>query len=409
MSVASPSRAAFPVSQAGRHPRLHFRGLLRLHSNYGPLDRSTAQGGLCHRASIHPVTRTNRLPATRSNRQLSGWFLPPLVIRAFWAHCDQHGCRRCCCAIALPRSDCLIVSPPASSITGRRNLWCTSFPLWSASGSVGLRSATRISTTTTSCVTIRSLALLSDRLEAKRKDCAVLSGKSTLNRLEHAPSGAPDRYRRIGHEAMERLFVDLYLDAHAAAPARIMLVRALSAHSDVPCPVPRRTRTGAHVGCFPLPRGLPLISGGSASATSLSRPAQASLELRPVGSLNRPRRPLSQGFDPSGYPDQPPASYQIKPTTVWVVPSSTSDTRLLGARGVEERRGGLGPVGITPFPLPAHQTGRADFPHPASRPASPQSTRRWAKMDPTLSDHTELPEHDRIGETWCHATTPYGA
>ncbi len=86
MSVASPSRAAFPGSQAGRHPRLHFRGLLRLHSNYGPLDRSTAQGGLCHRASIHPVTRTNRLPATRSNRQLSGWFLPPLVIRAFWAH-----------------------------------------------------------------------------------------------------------------------------------------------------------------------------------------------------------------------------------------------------------------------------------------------------------------------------------
>ncbi len=89
MSVASPSRAAFPVSQAGRHPRLHFRGLLRLHSNYGPLDRSTAQGGLCHRASIHPVTRTNRLPATRSNRQLSGWFLPPLVIRAFWAHVES--------------------------------------------------------------------------------------------------------------------------------------------------------------------------------------------------------------------------------------------------------------------------------------------------------------------------------
>ena len=51
--------------------------------------------------------------------------------------------------------------------------------------------------------------------------------------------------------------------------------------------------------------------------------------------------------------------------------------------GVEERRGGLGPMGITPFPLPAHQTGRADFPHPASRPASPQSTRRGAKMDPT--------------------------
>jgi hypothetical protein len=30
-----PARAAFPVSQAGRPPRLHFRGLLKLHSRYG--------------------------------------------------------------------------------------------------------------------------------------------------------------------------------------------------------------------------------------------------------------------------------------------------------------------------------------------------------------------------------------
>ena len=52
-----PVRAAFPDIQAGRHPQLHFRGLLRLHSRYGPLDRSTAQGGLCHEASAPPVTR----------------------------------------------------------------------------------------------------------------------------------------------------------------------------------------------------------------------------------------------------------------------------------------------------------------------------------------------------------------
>jgi len=30
-----PVRAAFPVSQAGRHPHLHFRGLLKLHTRYG--------------------------------------------------------------------------------------------------------------------------------------------------------------------------------------------------------------------------------------------------------------------------------------------------------------------------------------------------------------------------------------
>jgi len=30
-----PARAAFPQSQRGRHPQLHFRGLLKLHSRYG--------------------------------------------------------------------------------------------------------------------------------------------------------------------------------------------------------------------------------------------------------------------------------------------------------------------------------------------------------------------------------------
>ena len=61
-----PIHAAFPVIQAGRRPQLHFRGLLRLHSRYGPLDCSTAQGGLCHEASTKPVTRQSRSSATGS-------------------------------------------------------------------------------------------------------------------------------------------------------------------------------------------------------------------------------------------------------------------------------------------------------------------------------------------------------
>ena len=65
-SVASPFHAAFPDRQAGRHPQLHFRGLLRLHSRYGPLDRSAAQGDLCHEASKRPVTQPPRPSATRS-------------------------------------------------------------------------------------------------------------------------------------------------------------------------------------------------------------------------------------------------------------------------------------------------------------------------------------------------------
>ena len=62
------------------------------------------------------------------------------------------------------------------------------------------------------------------RLEAKRPGQAPLAGKSTLNRLEHAPDGI-DRYHRIGHDpaAIETLFVDLFLEAHARAPRRIVL------------------------------------------------------------------------------------------------------------------------------------------------------------------------------------------
>ena len=68
------------------------------------------------------------------------------------------------------------------------------------------------------------LGVVLGRLEARRAGCAPLAGKSTLNRLEHAPSGA-HRYRRIGHEpdAIETLFVDLFLDAHGQAPERLIL------------------------------------------------------------------------------------------------------------------------------------------------------------------------------------------
>ena len=61
-----PIRAAFPVIQAGRRPRFHFRGLLRLHSRYGPSGCSTAQGGLCHEASTRPVAQPGRSSATRA-------------------------------------------------------------------------------------------------------------------------------------------------------------------------------------------------------------------------------------------------------------------------------------------------------------------------------------------------------
>ena len=61
-----PAHAAFPKWQEGRHPHCHFRGLLRLHSRYGPPDRSAAQGNLCHEAPALAVARTSRSSATGS-------------------------------------------------------------------------------------------------------------------------------------------------------------------------------------------------------------------------------------------------------------------------------------------------------------------------------------------------------
>jgi hypothetical protein len=68
------------------------------------------------------------------------------------------------------------------------------------------------------------LAVLGGKLEAKRADCAPLAGKSTLNRLELSRA-EPSRYHKISYDgaAIEARFVDVYLDAHAAAPAQITL------------------------------------------------------------------------------------------------------------------------------------------------------------------------------------------
>jgi len=68
------------------------------------------------------------------------------------------------------------------------------------------------------------MAVLGGKVEAQRADCAPLAGKSTLNRLELSRP-EPTRYHKISHDAaaMEGLFVDLFLDAHAAPPPQITL------------------------------------------------------------------------------------------------------------------------------------------------------------------------------------------
>jgi len=68
------------------------------------------------------------------------------------------------------------------------------------------------------------MAVLAGKLAASRADCAPVAGKSTLNRLELSRD-EPTRYHKIAADtaAIEALFVDLFLDAHAKPPAQITL------------------------------------------------------------------------------------------------------------------------------------------------------------------------------------------
>jgi len=68
------------------------------------------------------------------------------------------------------------------------------------------------------------MAVLAGKLTARRKNCAPVAGKSTLNRLELSkPQSTP--YHKIGHDpqAIEALLVDLFVDAHARPPRQIIL------------------------------------------------------------------------------------------------------------------------------------------------------------------------------------------
>jgi hypothetical protein len=68
------------------------------------------------------------------------------------------------------------------------------------------------------------MAVLSGKLQATRRTCAPVAGKSTLNRLELSTS-SPTRYHKIAHSPaeIESLFVTLFLESYKTAPAEIVL------------------------------------------------------------------------------------------------------------------------------------------------------------------------------------------
>src|SRR5262245_12266579 len=74
------------------------------------------------------------------------------------------------------------------------------------------------------------------------------------------------------------------------------------------------------------------MAGGSASALSLSRPAQASLTLQPAESLSRPKATFVTRLRPFRLPGRAARQLPDQSTTFRMESSSTDGSRLRGAR-----------------------------------------------------------------------------
>ena len=124
------------------------------------------------------------------------------------------------------------------------------------------------------------------KLEPRRRsDCAALAGKSTLNRLELHECAGSSRYHKIRPDAaaIERLWVDLFLDAHREAPSEIILDldatddplhghqegRFFHGYYDGYCYLPLYIFCGEHLLCAKLRRSN--IDGAAGSREEIER------------------------------------------------------------------------------------------------------------------------------------------
>ena len=176
------------------------------------------------------------------------------------------------------------------------------------------------------------------RLSANHHDLAIFESTPEVRALS---SAGITRLRRSYDPVRTPAMAAAFRDVEAATLARDgspPITRTIF-------PTCRAHYPGGSSGCacrlLPRSCSLPLLLGGSASALSLSRPAQASLTLRPARSLSRPRRPLSRGSGPAGYPAEPLVSYQInRQFSGWIPPPLI--IRAFGAHEQQQTKVGAG-------------------------------------------------------------------
>src|SRR5262245_60622789 len=132
-------------------------------------------------------------------------------------------------------------------------------------------------------------------------------------------------------------------------PPPVSNVEAATLAYDGPPPITRTTfptcrahYPGGSSGCscrlLPRSCSLPHIPGGSASALSLSRPAQALLALQPAESLSRPKATFVTRLRPFRLPGRAARQLPDQSTTCRMESSSTDGSRLRGARVIRTSR-----------------------------------------------------------------------
>jgi hypothetical protein len=124
------------------------------------------------------------------------------------------------------------------------------------------------------------LRLLAGKAEPGQE---ALAGKSTLNRMELG-NGMPDRYKKITfwRDAIDDLLVDVFLEAHTAAPEQIVLDidttdfaihgeqegRFYHGYYDHYCYLPLYVFAGERVLCAPCGRAISIPRPGAAKRSS---------------------------------------------------------------------------------------------------------------------------------------------
>jgi len=107
---------------------------------------------------------------------------------------------------------------------------------------------------------------------------------------------------------------------------------------------------------LPCPRGLPRFAGGSASATSLSRPAQAITHVTARRVARPPKAAFVTRLRSGKLPNQTARQLPDLSTTIWVDSASTGYPCLCGAHSeIRGIRCGCRPLVCSCFPFSVHR------------------------------------------------------